>query len=312
MTNSLLQRIHQGWLCLLVILIITLTIVIRNHNHNTLENNASKIVKEYIGTTIELPDSFNVISLGGQTKIQQTQARFKILTIIDSLGCTSCKMQLSHWDNYISHLQNLAIDPEDIELIYIIEKRIDKTILQSIRQDHFLHPIVIDPNGTIRSRNSLPKEHEYSTFLLDETNKIMALGNPILFEKIGNLYSEILGNNIDHDKRDVPIIPSKKRVSLGIISDMEDVTVNVNLKNTTDSILTISDVNYSCPCVSAIVKHKTIRPKAESEIILKFKPSVDLYTENKYFSRFVYIYTFGNDTPAIIELYAYNNLIQNR
>ena len=197
---------------------------------NKFEENVKDVVARYVGTVINLPDSVDVLIEKSSLRIATPECSYKLLTVVDAAGCSSCKMQAG------------LKEPEELELIYVLDGEVTPDILATVRDNHFRRPIVLDTYRTISKQNDLPNIAEFKTFLLDESNKVLALGNPILFEEIGNLYASLMQSNIDHVGEPYPALASKARIPLGVIDDLEEITAHVMIKNVCDSMLKVISI----------------------------------------------------------------------
>lgn len=275
---------------------------------NKFEENVKDVVARYVGTVINLPDSVDVLIEKSSLRIATPECSYKLLTVVDAAGCSSCKMQLREWEELLSRLQAGLKEPEELELIYVLDGEVTPDILATVRDNHFRRPIVLDTYRTISKQNDLPNIAEFKTFLLDESNKVLALGNPILFEEIGNLYASLMQSNIDHVGEPYPALASKARIPLGVIDDLEEITAHVMIKNVCDSMLKVISIESSCPCVTPFMKYPIIRTKGESEILIHFTPSIDMAEEGRGLNRYVYVRFENIEEPLRLELYAFNEL----
>ena len=302
MTKSILRIIFA------LLITLTMYVIVRLHDCNTFEQNVKATIAQYVGKEIFLPDTFEVIVDDSKLTIASPISMYKLLTIMDSEGCIACKLQLREWSELISQLQTGMKSADDIDLIYVIEGDVTKEILDVIRDHNFHRPIVIDRNMSIAKMNHLPREVEFRTFLLDNNNRILAVGNPIMFKDIKALYASIIKSDFNSTTQAIPVVPSQSRVPLGVIKDMNELTTTITLKNVSDSLLKIEGIKSSCHCISAIAKYQAIRPKGEVDIILKFRPEEAVLYEGKLIYRTVYVQFENIENSLEIELYAYNEL----
>ena len=90
----------------------------------------SRLVKEWEGKEILFPAHSTFTIQGKDTVDFQFQdAEYKVVTYIDSIGCTSCKLQLHRWRELVSEVDSLTdksvpflfyFHPKDV--IYTVEK----------------------------------------------------------------------------------------------------------------------------------------------------------------------------------------------
>ena len=61
-----------------------------------------QLVREWEGKEIQFPSN-SVFTIQGKDTIEYSgdNSDYKIVTYIDSIGCTSCKLQLQNWKDFI-------------------------------------------------------------------------------------------------------------------------------------------------------------------------------------------------------------------
>ena len=72
----------------------------------------SNLVHDWQGKEILFPDSLVFARFGTDTvdNILSPDAPYKILVYIDSLGCTTCKLQLDRWKEFIAYVDSATND----------------------------------------------------------------------------------------------------------------------------------------------------------------------------------------------------------
>ena len=81
-----------------------------------------KNVFEYwMGREIVFPKS-SVFTLKGRDTVEfVVKNKYKILTYVDSLGCTSCKLRLPDWHYFMHLLDSMQID--DVSFLYYLSPK---------------------------------------------------------------------------------------------------------------------------------------------------------------------------------------------
>lgn len=155
---------------------------------------AEKIVKEWMGKEILLPDDVDCWYMGRDTLCPPRQDKpFKMLVYADSVGCTSCKLNLTLWKHYIYEMDSIA--PGQVDFAFYFQPKNRKELAHLLRRDRLEQIVFLDDKGTLKRRNRLTEEMEYQCFLLDENNKVLAIGNPTLNPKLWNIYKETVTSN---------------------------------------------------------------------------------------------------------------------
>ena len=89
---------------------------------------------------------------------------YRILTYVDSVGCTSCKLQLPRWKELIAEFDSAA-DGKVSFLFYFHPK--DKNELRYLpRRDDFTYPVCFDESDELNRLNIFPGNMTFQTFLL--------------------------------------------------------------------------------------------------------------------------------------------------
>lgn len=89
----------------------------------------ARLVREWDGKEISFP-SHSVFTIQGKDTVDFSfaDAEYKIVTYIDSVGCTSCKLQLPRWKEFMHEVDSLAqgkvpfvfyFHPKDVKVIAI-------------------------------------------------------------------------------------------------------------------------------------------------------------------------------------------------
>ncbi|RHR96299.1 hypothetical protein DWW23_16365 [Parabacteroides sp. AF14-59] len=159
----------------------------------------TKIVNEWKGKVIKFPQHL-VYTIQGMDTIpfDTSQAQYKILIYTDSIGCTSCKLKINQWKEFIAHLDSTM--SEDVCFLFFFHSQSVKTIRAELYTSNFKYPVCIDINDSINKLNNFPNKFDYQTFLLNNQNKILAIGNPINNSAIKELYLNILHKKISIQK----------------------------------------------------------------------------------------------------------------
>ena len=141
-------------------------------------------LKEFIGTEVIIPESlflfndrYNLINRG---------AKYKIISYIDSLDCTSCYLNQSAkmWSNLLNIFKN------DSFSLFIILHTQDIEGIQSIFESSELDlPFFVDFYGEFKNSNQIPPETILHTFLL-RNDTVILVGAPSDNSKLLELYKQ--------------------------------------------------------------------------------------------------------------------------
>ncbi|PRD46114.1 hypothetical protein [Sphingobacterium haloxyli] len=157
-------------------------------------NAAEKIVKERMGKEIIFPEEVECWYKGTDTLCPPCQNKpFKMLVYTDSIGCTSCKLNLTLWKHFMQEMDSIA--PGQVEFAFYFQPKNRKELAHLLRRDRLEQVVFIDQSGALKKRNQFAEEMEYQCFLLNVENKVVAIGNPTLSPKVWDLYKTTITTN---------------------------------------------------------------------------------------------------------------------
>ena len=146
----------------------------------------TKLVTEWRNKEIILPDN-NIFTIQGKDTVNvNMNTEYKILVYVDSAGCTSCRLQLHKWKEFILKVDSVAKEP--VQFLFYLTPKSVKEARYITRRDDFTYPMCIDLKNKINIKNNFPKEDTFHTFLLDAENKVQIIGNPIHNNAVRELY----------------------------------------------------------------------------------------------------------------------------
>ena len=124
--------------------------------------------------------------------------KLKLIHYISSSECSICEIEtLLFWDVLLDSLNRSDIDP-----IVIIDPGIRFSIGQiknSYLESSFSYPVYIDTGAVFLTTNPhIPKDNTLHTFLVDENNNVVIVGNPINNQYVKELLNDYI---IDEIKR---------------------------------------------------------------------------------------------------------------
>lgn len=210
------------------------------------------VVKEWIGKKLIIPEELTFQIQDTPIDYDFNDADFKIVTYIDSTGCTGCKMKLRMWDKFINEI--MKRDDVSVSFIMIINTAYSDKIKHIIYQNDFKHPISIDSDDLFNKVNEFPKHDNFRTMLLDLDNRVLAIGNPVYNPNIKELYRNLIyscsGEILESED-----IESDNYISqaLGAVNCGDTIRQRFQLFNEMDNQIVLKDIIPSCHCISATV-----------------------------------------------------------
>lgn len=258
------------------------------------------ILDNWIDKEIVFPENLK-FSIQGEVESNFAihDGEYKIIVYVDSVGCTSCKLHLSEWKNYINYMD--SIQTNKVQFLFFFFPKNGRDIYITLRIENFKHPICIDTLDVLNKLNHFPSDMQFQTFLLDKNNKVMAIGNPVQNPKIKELYLNIiLGEN--------PALPTKKELQTNITLDKSSIDmetfnwkqeqlVEFKLTNTGDELLVIDDISTSCGCTT--VEYSKEPVQIGKSLILKVKYKAD---HPEHFNKTITVYCNTKDPPLQLKI----------
>ena len=145
----------------------------------------------FIGKEIVFPDkSFKVIG----NKVFKD--RFLLISYVDSGNCTPCalgKMQ------YMKTNKRQLLDAHTGILMVVHEK--DTFVVNEVfRQLHVSYPVFFDSLGCFKKENGIFDSPLYQDFVIDQSNKVIWLGNPLRNKQSWQQYEKMISIIMDSSR----------------------------------------------------------------------------------------------------------------
>ena len=281
---------------ILTLLVSAATLLTSNCNDKRAAH--TNIIAEWVGREIVIPDDLVYQIKEDTIDLDLSRPDFKIISYVDSTGCTSCRMKLTMWSELINELKSLP--DVDVEVIMIINTDTTKEIIYLLQRDNYLNPVAIDRDNLFDRLNDLPPKSEHHTFLLDADNKVIAIGNPVLNPKIKDLYLQYIteGDELPYtnDMCKEPVQP------VGVINNGDTVQKLFYINNYDTVNYTLQAIIPSCDCVSASADRTNLDIENKIKVVIKFIGDSTL----GYFNRHVDIFFNEKELPERLIVYGYD------
>ena len=220
-----------------------------------------RLVKEWTGKEIKFPER-SVFTVQGKDTVDFTyhDADYKVVVYVDSVGCTSCKLQLDRWKKVINEMTEET--GKDIPFLFFFHPKDMKELRYLTRRDSLTYPVCFDEDDELNDLNRFPSDMTFQTFLLDKDNKVVSVGNPVHNPKVKELYlKHIMGcrnDSMETPKTSVELPEAEK--DFGTIPLNEKREHVFKLVNTGNKPLVVYDVTTSCGCTKAEYGKEPVRP----------------------------------------------------
>lgn len=121
------------------------------------------------------------------------KAKLKLVHYIDSASCSTCYLQKAATDELLNHMESLGSN--DFCNVFIVTPgdKARKRLETDFREKRLPRTIFVDTANVFIGENpNIPSESMYHTFLLDENNNVVLVGNPMLNKQIEEMMLSIV------------------------------------------------------------------------------------------------------------------------
>ena len=233
----------------------------------------AQLVSEWQGKQIVFPEnSIFTRYLTDTTDYQIPQSEYKVLIYVDSIGCTSCKLQLHKWKELIEYTN--SVTQNKVPFLFFFHPKDAKEIRYLLKRDGFDRPICIDLDDRLNKLNKFPADMTFQTFLLDKNNKVAVLGNPVHNTAVKDLYQKQITGK-DTPNKNIPKTTAEvtqTEIDFGTFDKSEIKQTTIEVKNTGDCPLVIVDVSTTCGCTAATYDNRPANPRETLQVGIKMTP----------------------------------------
>lgn len=282
------------------ILYISLSVILFISCENKDREILVKLMQEWKGREILYPNDMHFFMQGRDTLNADSICMYKIITYIDSIGCMSCKLGLSQWQDFAVNVD--SIFPNTVHFQFVFQPYKLNEIRLLLKRERFNHSVYIDKNNKFNKLNKFPSNMNFQTFLLDRNNRVIAIGNPIYNPKVKELYLKIIkGEKIERrDESKViktEVDASNISVSLGRFDWQEEQKATFILKNVGDKPLVIQDVATSCGCTTVAYSKEPALPGKEIDLEVVYKAE-----HPEHFDKTITVYCNAETSPLVLKI----------
>jgi hypothetical protein len=121
------------------------------------------------------------------------KAKLKLVHYLDSATCTTCYLQKAAINEFICRIEKMS--ENEFYNVFIITpgSKAKKRLKSDFLDKRTPQTIFVDSaNVFIQMNPNIPSESMYHTFLLDEENKVVLVGNPMLNKQIEDMMLPIV------------------------------------------------------------------------------------------------------------------------
>ena len=252
-----------------------------------------RLVNEWNGKEIMFP-SRSVFTIQGKDTVdfEFSNADYKVVTYIDSVGCTSCKLQLTRWKKLVEEVDSLTNG--NVPFLFYFHPKDMKELRYLTRRDNFTHPVCFDEKDELNRLNRFPSDMTFQTFLLDKDNKVVAMGNPVLNPKIKDLYLGVIKGEKETGQvvNSTSMSVNQTVLDFGSFPQSEKQEKSFVLTNTGGGLLVIQDIITSCGCTKVEYSKEPVRPGGTLEVKVIYEAE-----QAEHFNKTVTVYCNAENSP---------------
>ena len=229
------------------------------------------LVQEWQGKEIVFPQDMAFTRFVTEPmEYQIPDAEYKVLIYVDSVGCTSCKLQLPKWKELIAHVDSATNG--NIPFIFVFQSKDDKELRYILKRDNFARPVCIDRDSRLDKLNKFPQDITFQTFLLDKDNKVKVIGNPVHNLAVRDLYlKQITGIQYQEALPKTTLETERAEYDLGTVREGTTKKQTVTVRNTGTSVFKLKGFTTSCDCTEAIADWKVLQPEESGTITVSYE-----------------------------------------
>lgn len=173
----------------LKLLVVLIVILIYSCGKRRSKVEVYREISHLVGRRIIFPESLVLYANDSTNEFDKDyflKNRIKIVSIIDG-DCGVCLDELGKWEKLI--MNNLF---PKASYVFIIKSFNQFETFKYLVDDNLFYPLFLDVNNDFFNGNRIPQDKRYQTFLLDETNKIRLVGNPVYSKEIEKFYKDFI------------------------------------------------------------------------------------------------------------------------
>ena len=267
--------------------------------NNSKKQSVFNLLKEWNSREIQFPNHLVFTIQGRDTVDFRIEDKYKIITYVDSIGCTSCNLKFAGWKNFMHVVDSLR--PDSVQFLFVFFPKKVTEIYQSLLLDRFKYPVCIDKEDSLNKLNNFPHNMAFQTFLLNKNNKVMAIGNPILNPKIKELYmkiiqgEEIVQANEDNLMTNVSI--DTRSLFFGNFNWEKEQRAIFTLKNIGNRPLVIDAISTSCGCIKVEYNKEPVHPGSSITLYVAYKAE-----HPEHLNKTITVYCNTKASPLLLKI----------
>ncbi len=155
-------------------------------------NRIKQDIEKLTSTPITLPLNIDIVVNGRDSLITNYyDSEYKLIIYADPDGCASCSVaKLYLWDPLIKYSETFN---NRLKFYYIFGTQDSKKIKATLMSNDFSYPVLIDESMEFERLNPhIPKNKSMHTFLLDNNNNVLLIGDPLINKDVEKMFKDIV------------------------------------------------------------------------------------------------------------------------
>ena len=142
-------------------------------------------VKDLYGRTISFVDGYTYYCRDSKVSVDSClQSGLKMVSYWEDIPCTPCACKLlNRWECEFQEKFG-----KDVQYLLIVNTKEGKTLISELKKMNFSLPVLLYSDKSFGEENKLNVLARNRTFLLDNNNKIIAVGEPFGNEALWKVY----------------------------------------------------------------------------------------------------------------------------
>jgi len=140
------------------------------------------------------------------------------VVFVDSTTCSPCFWkQMPCWQSIIDSVKQHHVDLS-FHFVFHVKHRNKKAFIEAMQHDTlFRYPVCLDTAGVFLRQNPIISRNKLlHSFLVDNDNHVVLVGNPMQNSRIREMFNNILLNNLKHQEEGgLPIISGNPNLADG-------------------------------------------------------------------------------------------------
>ena len=169
-----------------------------------------------------------------------------------------------------------------------------------MRMDKFTYPVCIDTLDHFNQLNHFPSDVRFQTFLLNQDNKVVAMGNPVQNPQIKDLYLNIISGDkadLKENRTQTDVELEDTLVDLGIFDSKKEQKCIFTIQNTGKNLLVIDDINTSCGCTTVEYSKEPVQSGKSIDIAVTYKAE-----HPEHFNKTITVYCNSESSPLQLKI----------